>query len=75
MQLCFFFLRFNSFDELEISPLTIKALTLAGYAQMTGVQEAAISVVLDGTLTIFFWISCVLLYVRIVMWKVKRIRF
>ncbi|XP_010255461.1 PREDICTED: probable DEAD-box ATP-dependent RNA helicase 48 [Nelumbo nucifera] len=36
------------FDECSISPLTIKALSLAGYVQMTMVQEATISACLDG---------------------------
>ncbi|RZC74361.1 hypothetical protein C5167_049832 [Papaver somniferum] len=36
------------FEELGISPLTIKALTLAGYSKMTKVQEAILSVSLDG---------------------------
>ncbi|XP_057950133.1 probable DEAD-box ATP-dependent RNA helicase 48 [Malania oleifera] len=36
------------FDESGISPLTVKALTLAGYVQMTRVQEATLSVCLEG---------------------------
>lgn len=36
------------FDECGISPLTIKALTAAGYIQMTRVQEATLSVCLEG---------------------------
>ncbi|KAL4191671.1 hypothetical protein AMTRI_Chr07g81720 [Amborella trichopoda] len=36
------------FDECNISPLTIKALSSAGYLQMTVVQEAAISTCLEG---------------------------
>ncbi|ONI07018.1 hypothetical protein PRUPE_5G095400 [Prunus persica] len=36
------------FDECGISPLTVKALTSAGYIQMTRVQEAALSVCLEG---------------------------
>ncbi|CAH1424737.1 unnamed protein product [Lactuca virosa] len=36
------------FDECNVSPLTIKALTLAGYVQMTKVQDAAISACLEG---------------------------
>lgn len=36
------------FDECGISPLTVKALTSAGYIQMTRVQEAALSVGLEG---------------------------
>ncbi|KAL5733601.1 hypothetical protein ACOSQ2_033293 [Xanthoceras sorbifolium] len=38
----------KKFDECGISPLTIKALTAAGYIQMTRVQEAALSVCLEG---------------------------
>ncbi|KAJ4955802.1 hypothetical protein NE237_012585 [Protea cynaroides] len=36
------------FEECSISPLTVKALTLAGYMQMTIVQEATLSAFLDG---------------------------
>ncbi|KAK9076703.1 hypothetical protein SSX86_005037 [Deinandra increscens subsp. villosa] len=36
------------FDECNISPLTTKALTLAGYVQMTKVQDATISACLEG---------------------------
>ncbi|KAI3787602.1 hypothetical protein L1987_42187 [Smallanthus sonchifolius] len=36
------------FDECNISPLTIKALTLAGYVQMTKVQDATVSACLEG---------------------------
>lgn len=36
------------FDECGISPLTIEALTSAGYLQMTVVQEAALPVCLEG---------------------------
>ncbi|XP_077224754.1 putative DEAD-box ATP-dependent RNA helicase 48 [Tasmannia lanceolata] len=36
------------FDECNISPLTIKALSLAGYVQMTKVQEATLTVCLEG---------------------------
>lgn len=36
------------FDECNVSPLTIKALTLAGYVQMTKVQEATMSACLEG---------------------------
>lgn len=42
---------FYRFDECGISPLTIKALTAAGYIQMTRVQEATLSVCLEGMLT------------------------
>ncbi|KAG9441078.1 hypothetical protein H6P81_016932 [Aristolochia fimbriata] len=36
------------FDECNISPLTIKALTVAGYVQLTKVQEATLSFCLEG---------------------------
>ncbi|XP_068640013.1 probable DEAD-box ATP-dependent RNA helicase 48 [Aristolochia californica] len=36
------------FDECNISPLTLKALTVAGYVQMTKVQEATLSYCLEG---------------------------
>ncbi|XP_075484344.1 LOW QUALITY PROTEIN: putative DEAD-box ATP-dependent RNA helicase 48 [Primulina tabacum] len=36
------------FDECNISPLTVRALTEAGYVQMTAVQDATLSVVLEG---------------------------
>ncbi|CAL9104914.1 DEAD-box ATP-dependent RNA helicase 48 isoform X1 [Musa acuminata AAA Group] len=36
------------FDECGVSPLTIKALTDAGYIRMTVVQEATLPVCLDG---------------------------
>ncbi|GLT67826.1 hypothetical protein SLA2020_401050 [Shorea laevis] len=36
------------FDESGISPLTVKALSAAGYFQMTRVQEATLSVSLEG---------------------------
>ncbi|XP_042510421.1 putative DEAD-box ATP-dependent RNA helicase 33 [Macadamia integrifolia] len=36
------------FEECSISPLTVKALTLAGYVQMTTVQEATLPACLDG---------------------------
>ncbi|KAI4377872.1 hypothetical protein MLD38_015435 [Melastoma candidum] len=36
------------FDQCDISPLTIKALTASGYVHMTTVQEAALSVCLEG---------------------------
>lgn len=42
---------FYRFDECGISPLTIKALTAAGYVQMTRVQEATLSVCLEGMST------------------------
>ncbi|KAJ7944889.1 putative Dead box ATP-dependent RNA helicase [Quillaja saponaria] len=37
------------FDECGISPLTIKALSSAGYFYMTRVQEASLSVCLEGS--------------------------
>ena len=37
------------FDEFGISPLTVKALTDAGYIQTTVVQEAALPLCLEGT--------------------------
>ncbi|GMH22711.1 hypothetical protein Nepgr_024554 [Nepenthes gracilis] len=36
------------FEDCDISPLTVKALTSAGYVQMTRVQEACLSVCLEG---------------------------
>ncbi|XP_057764316.1 probable DEAD-box ATP-dependent RNA helicase 48 [Salvia miltiorrhiza] len=36
------------FDECDVSPLTVKALTEAGYVQMTTVQEATLSACLEG---------------------------
>ncbi|XP_011022737.1 PREDICTED: probable DEAD-box ATP-dependent RNA helicase 48 isoform X3 [Populus euphratica] len=36
------------FDECGLSPLTVKALTAAGYVQMTRVQEATLSVCLEA---------------------------
>ncbi|XP_057512753.1 probable DEAD-box ATP-dependent RNA helicase 48 isoform X1 [Actinidia eriantha] len=36
------------FDECNVSPLTVTALTQAGYVQMTRVQEATLSVCLEG---------------------------
>ncbi|XP_022759924.1 probable DEAD-box ATP-dependent RNA helicase 48 [Durio zibethinus] len=36
------------FDDCGISPLTVKALSAAGYFQMTRVQEATLSVCLEG---------------------------
>ena len=42
---CFIF-RFGQFG---ISPLTVKALTDAGYIQTTVVQEAALPLCLEGT--------------------------
>ncbi|KAK3019312.1 hypothetical protein RJ639_004632 [Escallonia herrerae] len=36
------------FDQCSVSPLTVKALTAAGYVQMTRVQEATLSACLEG---------------------------
>lgn len=50
----------SRFDECNVSPLTIKALSLAGYVQMTKVQEATISACLEGMNRIcdfFFYVS------------------
>ena len=40
---CFF-----RFDECGIYPLTVKALSSAGYLQMTRVQEATLGVCIEG---------------------------
>lgn len=50
-----FLFPFSRFDECDISPLSIKALSSAGYVQMTKVQEATLS--LDGS-------SCLILYIN-----------
>ncbi|KAG9148830.1 hypothetical protein Leryth_026185 [Lithospermum erythrorhizon] len=42
------FLSSKRFDECDISPLTVKALTAADYVQMTRVQEAALTASLEG---------------------------
>lgn len=44
---------FFRFDESGVSPLTVKALTEAGYVQMTAVQEATLSAFLEGSSHIF----------------------
>ncbi|EYU29732.1 hypothetical protein ABFS82_01G077400 [Erythranthe guttata] len=36
------------FDEVDVSPLTVRALTEAGYVQMTMVQEATLTSCLEG---------------------------
>ncbi|KAF9689365.1 hypothetical protein SADUNF_Sadunf01G0084800 [Salix dunnii] len=41
-------------DECGLSPLTVKALTAAGHVQMTRVQEATLSVCLEGIPTVFY---------------------
>jgi hypothetical protein len=46
---CFIF----RFDECGISPLTVKALTDAGYVKTTVVQEAALPVCLEGIISYF----------------------
>ncbi|KAH9325457.1 hypothetical protein KI387_005635, partial [Taxus chinensis] len=38
----------SRFDEFNISPLTIQALSSTGYAQMTVVQKATLPVILEG---------------------------
>lgn len=43
---------FARFDECGISPLTIKALSSAGYIRMTRVQEATLSACLECRLPI-----------------------
>lgn len=45
---------FYRFDDSGISPLTVKALSEAGYFQMTRVQEATLSVCLEGLCYCFF---------------------
>lgn len=45
---------FLRFDECDVSPFTVKALTAAGYVQMTKVQEATLSACLEGMLIPFF---------------------
>lgn len=51
------------FDDSGISPLTVKALTAAGYAVMTRVQEDTLSVFLEGKLLSFFLLcSCFCIY-------------
>lgn len=48
----------SRFDECGISPLTVKALSAAGYVQMTRVQEATLSACLEGMLaaSLPFWL-------------------
>lgn len=41
------------FDECGISPLTVKALTDAGYIQTTVVQEATLPICLEGIISYF----------------------
>jgi len=45
---------FCRFDESGISPQTIKALSSAGYVHMTRVQEASLSICLEGMLPFCF---------------------
>jgi superfamily II DNA/RNA helicase len=42
------------FDECGISPLTVQALTDAGYVQTTVVQEAALPICLEGVIFFVF---------------------
>ena len=51
---------FYRFDESDISPLTVKALSVAGYFQMTRVQEATLSVCREGVYYCLFG-HCVIL--------------
>jgi superfamily II DNA/RNA helicase len=48
---CFVDIRF---EECGISPLTVKALTDAGYVQTTVVQETALPMCLEGTFFFYF---------------------
>ena len=48
---------FCRFDECGISPLTVKALSSAGYVQMTRIQEASLPICLEGMLSFFFQIG------------------
>lgn len=41
------------FDECGISPLTVKALSFSGYVRMTRVQEATLSLCLEGMRSIY----------------------
>lgn len=41
---------FCRFDECGLSPQTVKALSSAGYVHMTRVQEASLSICLEGML-------------------------
>ena len=50
---CFIF----RFDEFGISPLTVKALTDAGYVQTTVVQEAALPLGLEGSISYFTFLT------------------
>lgn len=54
LQLLIWLSCFHRFDESGISPLTIKALSSAGYIHMTRVQEASLPVCLQGMLRISF---------------------
>ena len=49
--------RLCRFDECGISPLTVKALSSAGYVQMTRIQEASLPICLEGMLSFFFQIG------------------
>lgn len=54
------FLCLFRFDECGLSPLTVKALTTAGYVQMTRVQEATLSLALEGVLLVAYVLSSIL---------------
>lgn len=41
------------FDEFGISPLTVKALSDSGYVYATVVQEASLSIGLEGIISFF----------------------
>lgn len=45
---------FRRIDECGISPLTVKALSSAGYIHMTRVQEVTLPICLEGTFPISF---------------------
>lgn len=56
---------FVRFDECDVSPFTVKALTAAGYVQMTKVQEATLSACLEGMLIRLFACFIILLIISI----------
>lgn len=53
--LLIFVFPFSRFDECDISPWSIKALSSAGYVRMTKVQEATLS--LDGSSYLILYIN------------------
>ena len=57
---------FCRFDECGLSPLTVKALIAAGYVQMTRVQEATLSVCLEG-MQIVFYVSSPVMRVLVII--------